>query len=231
MRYLASIRALLISIAVLSVAVPAVAAQEPYPYFRRDEESPIEMSEEIAAAISDVAHVGVHLTADRSEANPGDDVRYWIKVVNLFNRDLPKWEIAFYFDASKMQILESSGGRVDGDHVNFTVPAARSGEVSGFNLRVRLYNKLAPGEIIRTYSSMIWDGTISPACSKHELRIIGRPPVTGAGDATGDVENLRAFLRPMNSASAGSPMPLMIWAMVAVAGIAMGGRLGKKFAA
>lgn len=228
MRYLASIRALLISIAVLSAAVPAVSAQEPYTYFRRDEESPIEMSEEIAAAISDVARVGVHLTADRSEANPGDDVRYWIKVVNLYNRDLPKWEIAFYFDASRMQILESSGGKVDGDHVNFTVPAARSGEVSGFNLRVRLYNKLAPGEIIRTYASMIWDGTIGPACSKHELRIMGRPPVTGAGDATGDVENLRAFLRPISSAAGGAPMPLMIWAVVTAAGVVIGGRIGRR---
>lgn len=228
MRYLAFNRALLIFIAMLAASAPTVSAEEPYPYFRRTADSQASLSSSIMSSISDVARAGVHLTADRSEASPGDDVRYWIKTVNLYSRDLPQWKIAFFFDPNQMQILESGGGRMEGDSITFTVPAARSGEQSGFNIRVRIYRTLAHGEVVRTYASMIWDGTIGPACSKHELRIMGRPPVTGAGDSTGDVENLMAFLRPINSTSAGSPMPLVIWMAASVAGVAIGGILGRK---
>lgn len=230
MHYWASIRALLIAIAVLSGSLPVASAQEPYPYFRRTSDSAVTMSATVAAAISSEPKVGVHLTADRSEANPGDEVRYWIKVVNLHNRDLPSWTIAFFFDPNQMKILESSGGRWEGDRIDFTVPASRSGQEQSYSVRVHLYRKLAPGEIARTYASMIWDGTISPACSKHELRMIERPPVTGAGDATEAVEDLGAYLRPaVGSATHGSPLSLVIWTIIVVAGVVMGGRLGKRF--
>ena len=175
--------------------MPLAHAQEPYPYFRRADGQAVSSS--VASAISSQPKVGVHLTADRSEANPGDDVRYWIKVVNLYNRDLPSWKIAFFFDPNQMQILESSGGRLEGDHVTFFVGASASGLEQSFSVRVRLYRRLAPGAIARTYASMIWDGTISPACTKHDLRIIERPPVTGIGDGTRPVEDLWRFVRPM----------------------------------
>ncbi len=240
MRYLAFVRALLIVMAVLSVSVPMASAQEPYPYFRRTGDIPVTVSSTVAEAISSEPKVGVHLTADRSEANPGDDVRYWIKVVNLYNRDLPNWKIAFFFDPNQMQIRESSGGRLEGDHVTFNVSASRSGQEQSFSVRIHLYRKLAPGEVARTYASMIWDGTISPACSKHELRIIERPPVTGAGDGVDPVEDLRAFLRPasalratagrpVSAAAKGSPMPFILWAAIGIAGVAIGGRMGKRF--
>ncbi len=216
MRTLASISAFLTVLAILMGSVPVASAET--------------MSDAVRAAISGQPKVGVKLDADRSEANPGDDVRYWIKVVNLYDRELPQWKIAFFFDPNQVQILESSGGRLEGDHITFNVPASRSGDVSSYSVRVHLYRKLAPGEVIRTYASMIWDGEITPACSKHELRMIENRPLTGAGDNTSTVENLGAFLRPMSAASQGSPMPLMVWALVALVGVGVGSRLGKRFA-
>ena len=215
MRILASISASLITIAILMGSVPMASAET--------------MSDAVRAAISGQPKVGVKLDADRSEANPGDDVRYWIKVVNLYDQDLPAWKIAFFFDADQVQILESSGGRLEGDHITFNVPASRSGDVSSYSVRVHLYRKLAPGEVIRTYASMIWDGEITPACSKHELRMIERPPVTGAGDNTASVEDLGAFLRPVSSAAPGSTMPMVMWGAVALIGVGIGGRMGKRF--
>lgn len=175
--------------------------------------------------------MGVSLSAERNEANPGDDVRYWIKIKNLYDRQMPEWRIAFFFDRNQMQILETGGGRIEGDHITFAVPPMSSGEERTLSVRVHLYRNLRAGAVLRTYASMIWDGTIQPACAKHDLRIIERPPVTGAGDGVSPVENLQAFLRPINSASNGSPMPLLLWASVAVAGVTLGGRLGKKFIA
>ncbi len=178
--------------------------------------------------ISDVPKVGVSLESDRSEANPGDDVRYWIKVRNLYTGDMPQWKIAFFFDRHQMQIIDASSARGEGDHLTFIVPPMRSNEEVTFTVRVRLKN-LKPGTVVRTYGSMIWDGQISPACSKNDLVIIARPPVTGIGDYTAPVEDLAAFLRPVSAASKGSPMPLITWGTVAIAGLGVGGRLGKKF--
>lgn len=196
MRLWASFFAGFLAVAIFSSAIPAASAQEPYPYFRRTD-GVTTTNASVASSISSEPRVGVHLTADRSEANPGDDVRYWIKTVNLYNRDLPGWKIAFFFDPNQMQILESSGGRLEGDHVTFNVGAARSGQEQSFSVRVHLYRKLGEGEVARTYASMIWDGTIQPACSKHDLRMLSHAPVTGAGDGTRPVEDLRRFLRPM----------------------------------
>lgn len=236
MRLWASITVGFLAVAMFSAVIPGASAQEPYPYFRRtsgDGMNTVSVSSSIASSISSEPRVGVHLTADRSEANPGDDVRYWIKTVNLYNRDLPTWKIAFFFDPNQMQILESSGGRLEGDHVTFTVGASRSGQEQSFSVRVHLYKKLREGEVARTYASMIWDGAIQPVCSKHDLRMMSRPPVTGPGDGTDPVENLSAFLRPASAlrATAGKPgsaMPLMIWGVVALTGIAIGGKFGRK---
>ena len=219
MRSRASFTAILLALVFSSQAIPAAFAQEPYPYFRRSDEE-VSVSSSIASSISSQPKVGVHLTADRSEANPGDDVRYWIKVVNLYDRDLPSWKIAFFFDPNQMQILESSGGWLEGDHLVFNVGASRSGLEQSFSVRVHLYRKLLPGETLRTYASMIWDGSISPACSKHDLHIIERPPVTGAGDATSAVENLGAYLRPISAAPRGSSMSLVVW--VGILGLGLG---------
>ncbi|NOS66910.1 MAG: hypothetical protein HOO67_00870 [Candidatus Peribacteraceae bacterium] len=226
----------------------------PYPYFRRTDSSAsssssvsssrsssyrssvsassistVSTTSSITSSISGQPRVGVTLTADRGEANPGDDVRYWIKTVNLYDHDMPAWKIAFFFDPNQMQILESSGGRLEGNHVTFNVGTSRSGQQQDFSVRVHLFRKLGDGDVARTYASMIWDGSIQPACAKHDLRMMSRPPVTGPGNGTDPVENLAAYLRPVSAAANGSPMPLVAWAGVAMAGIAVGGRFGKKF--
>ena len=200
----------------------------PYPYFRRTDPAPVSSS---VSSIADTPKVGLSVDSDRSEANPGDEVRYWIKARNLYRGDMPQWRVAFFFDQNQMQILETGGGRLEGDHVTFDVPSTRSNEERTFSVRVRLYRNLQPGENIRTYGSMIWDGRISPACSKNDLRIIAHVPVTGAGDGTSPIEDLGAFLRPVSSAtsSGGSPMPLLVWGGVAILGLGVGGTFGKKF--
>ena len=183
------------------------------------------------SSLSNAPTVGVFLESDRSEAYPGESVRYWIKTRNLYVRDLPQWNIAFFFDRSQMQILETGGGRLQGDHVMFTVPATHSNEEQNVTVLVHLYKNLKAGTTVTTYGSMIADGTISAACSKNALTIASpvRLLQTGAGDGTSPVENLRAFLRPVSATSQGSPMPLMVWGSVALSGLALGGRLGKKF--
>ncbi len=149
------------------------------------------------------AVVGVYLEADRSEANPGDDVRYWLRMKNLSNQTLPQWKIGFFFEPSQMQMLNAGGGRVEGDHVTFVVPAMRPNEIQSFTVRVHLYKKLRAGEVIKTYGSIIDGGLSGMICSKHELRIIARPPVTGAEDGTREVEDVRQYLRPVQSQKTG----------------------------
>ncbi len=225
-----------------SVSSAPQAVDSPYPYFRRDDgagsvstdqgqQQYVPQDTGRPSYISDVPKVGLSVESDRSEANPGDDVRYWIRARNLYSRDLPQWKVAFFFDPNDMQILDAGGGRIQGDHILFNVPASRSDEEHVYSVRVHLFKKHKNGKVIRVYGSMVWDGTISPACSKNELRIIEKPPVTGADDDyTGPVENLQAFLRPVNAATHGSPMPLLVWIAVAAAGIAIGGAVSKKLA-
>ena len=195
----------------ISVAPFAHADSMPYPYFRRTDltystptiTSTTVTSTSSVAAVSGVPKVGVHLEADRNEANPGDSVRYWIRITNLYNRDLPSWGIAFFFDPNRMQITDTGGGRIEGDHVTFGVPTMFSGQEISYSVGVHLYNNVQPGDVITTYGSMIWDGSIQPACSKHLLSIISRPPVTGVGDATSPVEDLQQFLTPVSATTAG----------------------------
>lgn len=172
--------------------------------------------------------IGVSIESDRNEANPGDTIRYWIRVKNLSNDVMPTVDIAFFFDRLRQVILQTAG-RGGGDHIRFTVPRMAPGAEFTYTVVTQLKSGVRPGEVIRTYASMVWDGTIRPVCAKHDLHVIARPPVTGAGDATGPLEDLTAFLRPVNAAKNGSAMPLMGWASVAVSGVALGGRLGKKF--
>ena len=170
--------------------IPGASAQEPYPFFHRAD-----------AVLGSEPKVGVDLEPDRSEASAGDDFRYWIKMKSLYTGELPPWKIAFFFDATQMQILSLDGGRLEDDHVIWNVPTLQAGEERTYSVRVHLFKKLQPGEIVRTYASMIWDGQISPACDKHELTVIGKPPVTGPGDYTAPVEDLTQFLRPVHNAA------------------------------
>ena len=214
-------------------------SSEPYPYFRRASSSSSVSSSvpsyvapvTTSASVSSRATVGLSIDADRSEANPGDEVRYWIHARNLWDRNLQEWKVAFFFDPNQMKILETGGGRLEGDHVTFVVPAMGSNQEKSFSVRVHLYKNLQPGMSLRTYGSMIWDGTISPACSHNDLQIMGpvRLIQTGAGDGTSPVENLQAFLRPISAASNGSPMPLIVWMGVLALGVGIGGGVGKKF--
>ena len=236
----------------LLLTMPAAHAQNdyynsPYPYFRRTGSGTTSSSSRSSSSVSSVSSVtsqirpiptvssvsstptvGLSLESDRSEANPGDEVLYWIKARNLYVRDLPSWKVAFFFDHNQMQIIDASNARGDGDHLTFIVPSMRPNEDVTFSVRVRLLRNLKPGTVIRTYGSMIWDGSIGAACSKNDLVIIARPPVTGIGDNTGPVENLQAFIRPISAASNGSPMPLMVWMGIALTGITLGGIVGKR---
>lgn len=160
---------------------------------------------------------------------PGDDVFYRIAITNLFNQSLPPWKLAFFFDGTQLQVINAGGGRIEGGHILFNSPAMGSGQKMELMVRMHVYRKLRAGDTARTYASMVWDGSIQPACAKHDLRVIERPPVTGAGDGTSTVENLGAFLRPVNAASNGSAMPLLVW--VSVGGLVLGLGLGKKFLA
>lgn len=206
----------------------------PYPYFRRSGDELVQVHGDAqmhgGEELSSTPKVGMRLEADRSEASPGDEVRYWLTVKNLYREPLKSWEAAFFFPRSQVIITDAGGATGGGDHLLFRVPQLRAGEERVYTVRVRLVKNLRPGDTVRTYGSLVWDGTIDRACSKHELVIIGRPPVTGAGDNTAPVENLRAFLRPVSAAQTGSPMPLMVWLGVAVAGVTLGGRLGKRLA-
>ena len=235
----------------LLLTMPAAHAQDdPYPYFRRTGSGTTAASSQAGtpalgslsspsssvsshavtttSAVSSTPTVGLSLESDRSEANPGDEVLYWIKARNLYVRDLPSWKVAFFFDHNQMQIVDASNARGDGDHLTFIVPSMRPNEDVTFSVRVRLLRNLKPGTVVRTYGSMIWDGSIGAACSKNDLVIIARPPVTGIGDNTGPVENLQAYLRPISAASNGSPMPLMVWMGIALMGITLGGIVGKR---
>lgn len=185
----------------------AFAQTEPYPLFRRadvhEEVHEIGTLSSAQAELSSTPKVGIRLEPDRDDAKPGQELRYWIRVTNLYNKDLGSWDVAFFFDRSKMAILDAGGARGGGDHLRWSVPAMGPAETRTYSVRVQVRGSVRPGESVRTYASMIWDGQISPACSKHDLRIVGRPPVTGAGDNTRELEDVNQFLRPINKSSGG----------------------------
>jgi hypothetical protein len=152
----------------------------------------------MAPTLSDDPQVGVFLQSDRSEVMPGDDVRYWIRIRNLSNKPLPTWQIAFFFDRATMLIADAGGARGAGDHLVWNVPALSPNADWTETVVVHIYKNAQTGIMVRTYASMIWDGTISPACSENDLVIIKRPPVTGADDDLfGPVEDTSRFLTPM----------------------------------
>ena len=180
-----------------------------------------------SSQLSSTPKVGISLESDRGEANPGDEVRYWIRVTNLYNRQLGSWKVAFFFPRADVSIIDAGGATGAGDHLVWTVSSMVPGAAETYTVRVRLSGRLRAGASIRTYGSMIWDGQISPACSKNDLLIISRPPVTGA-DSTSPVEDLQAFLRPVSSATSGSSMPFLFWVSVSLLGLAVGAGVVKQ---
>jgi hypothetical protein len=204
-KFLASSTVALVLVGVLPTVT--FAQSEPYPLFRRDD-AQMDVHEmgtlsSAQAQLSSSPKVGIRLEPDRDQAHPGQELRYWIRVTSLYDKQLQSWDVAFFFDRNKMAIIDAGGARGGGDHLRWTVPSLAPGETRSYSIRVQIRNGVKSGDVIRTYASMVWDGQIYPACSKHDLLIVGRPPVTGAGDNTRPLEDTTQFLKPMSGTKTG----------------------------
>ena len=182
----------------LTGIVPAASAQsEPIPYFRRlntDTTQPLPAND---PELGNEMKIGACLEADRNEAFAGDEVTYTLCIKNLYRGVMPEFRMAFFYDPNLMTIVESSGATFHGNNIAWRILPMQRGEVRKIRVRVRLPKNLRSGARLETYGSLVWDGNIQPACAKHVLTIISRPPVTGAGDNTSSVENVNQFLKPI----------------------------------
>lgn len=170
--------------------------------------------------------VGMALEPDRDEAFPGDEVVYCICVQNMYQETLGKFDVAFFYDPNLMTIVDAAGGRMEGNHIRFTVPPLKSGEKFTRHIRVRLPKNLRAGAVLRTYASLVWDGTIDKACAKHDLTII-HPPKTGFDLAS--LSTAEATLRPIaETASTNGLSGLLAMGSVAISGTGIGVGIGRK---
>ncbi len=131
--------------------------------------------------------IGMDVRPDRDEAFAGDTVVYCLCVKNMYRQPLGNFDVAFFYDPNLMIIEDSGGGRIEGNHIRFTVPTLQPGEKWTRHITVRLPKNLRGGAVLRTYGSLVENGVIAPACSKHDLTIV-QPPHTGAD--VGLIENL-----------------------------------------
>lgn len=200
-------------------SIQTVSAQEPLePYFRRFDGNDMialvnAQGPSAGAAITvpesrvpfeqltDHLKIGACIDADRAEAFPGDDVRYVLCIKSLYRGVLPQFKMAFFFDPNQMKIIDAGGATFHGNNVAWTITPLQPGEVRKLTVKVHTFRNVKPGTKLRTYASMVWDGALEPACTKHDLLMIAKAPVTGAGDAMAPIEDLQQFIRPVTATS------------------------------
>jgi uncharacterized repeat protein (TIGR01451 family) len=160
-------------------------------------------------------------TADRSEANPGDEVSYTLIIRNDTAEDMRNLTITDSFNASQLSIFDPNGGTVTNGTIRWTIDSLDAGQVRTIIYRGRLSSSLRHGDIVRN------DVNISGGQgSSNEIRIVTRLPQTGIGDFFSPLSDSSQFLSPMGSSAS---IPAILWTTIMALGLGAGSMFGRRY--
>ena len=171
--------------------------------------------------------VKIHVDADRSEARPGDSVYYTVTIRNTSTTTLSGIQATYAFAPGQLTVLEADGV-VYADRVQWTLDNLQADQRRALRFRAQVNADLTHGEVVRT-TAIATVPNSNPVTAGFDLRIIQVLPATGLGDGVSPLENTRRFLTPFGGSEGHSAIPAILWTAMIVMGVAVGGKVGKRF--
>lgn len=163
----------------------------------------------------------VFKTADRSEANPGDEVSYTITIRNDTAETLRNIRVTDSFNPSQLSIFDPNGGTMGNGSIQWTIDTLEAGQVRTIIYRGRLSSALRHGDTVRNDVSIT--GGVG---ASNEIRIVTRLPQTGIGDFFSPMNDGSQFLSPLGSSAS---IPAIAWTTVLMIGLSAGGMFGRRY--
>jgi uncharacterized repeat protein (TIGR01451 family) len=118
--------------------------------------------------------------ADRSEANPGDEVWYTITVRNNSDASVSGLTLDDRFTASDLTVTEAGGGLAAADSLQWLNGNLQPRETKTLRYRVRLSAELAHGYTVHNRVTLSGGGLSSPLTAEASIGIMRHLPQTGA---------------------------------------------------
>ena len=160
--------------------------------------------------------LSVEKWADRSEAQPNDDVHYTVVVHNDSDQDLENLQVVDTFIASQMTILNSGGGDASQGRLAWTIDTLAAGESETFSYTARMSNGLRHGDVVENTV------TVRGKSARYLVRIIKHLPQTGESDLLNPIAEERPYSLTSTSSSQDT-FPITVLLTLTLMGLSAGG--------
>jgi hypothetical protein len=198
------------------------------------------------------------ITDNQVRASRGDLLTYWIHVDNTSGRLDTDANITASLPQYAEFVSANEGGNWDGKNVRWMHMQVAPGSSRDLSYTIRVRGDAPDGTSLRATATVqgatvsdttqVGGGVLSTANRSYRVATSYQPsyqpphqfayavptdgvllPQTGVEDFFGPIENVGQFLSPIGSATDGNALPLVIWIALAIAGVAGGTVIGKKY--
>ncbi len=184
------------------------------------------------AAAQSTGDVSVDKRADRREIRPGDTVLYTVALRNNTNRTITNIDVQDVCGEGDLLVRElSDGGRIESDgSLRWRIGSLRPQETRTLRYRVQVDPNLRHGQRLENAVTVRSDGR-SIASDREVLLVTEQLPQTGISDVFAPLRSsthLRKITRARPHSTNPPALPPIAWGGVVIAGLAVGGLLGKR---
>ncbi|TSC58056.1 MAG: hypothetical protein Greene041619_835 [Candidatus Peregrinibacteria bacterium Greene0416_19] len=175
------------------------------------------------------AHVTASKQADRSEAQPGDQLFYSVTIRNTGTVPARNIMVEDTYDGSRLTVQEGDGASVNYGRVTWQIGTLDAGQTRTLSYRAQLAGSLRHGDTVRNSVSVRGDN-FPGSSSSYEVRIVQQLPQTGAGGYTSPIDSNRSFLRSVGSSPlASGGMGAILITLLSAGGVAAGQIVRRRF--
>ncbi len=197
---------------------------------RTDDDSATEDTDVIEEEVASNPLPGVirfEKTADRYDAQPGDQITYSLMVKNGTSEAMQNVRIEDVFNASQLLVQVADGGNmIAGGRITYELGTLNAGESRTIRYTGQAAATLRHGDIIVNTATMT--SSKGSQSATVQARILQQLPQTGAG-YTGPLQSERAFLRPVTHGSSAGAVPAAATASMMVSGAGALGYFLRRF--
>lgn len=171
------------------------------------------------------ASIAVFKQADRTEAQPGDQVGYSITVRNTSNVTIQNVVVEDRYDTGKITITDPGDGQLGAGALTWRISTLRPGETRVISYRAALSPVLRNGDSIINTVRVTANNLQTVPTSVSTITILQQLPQTGFSSFTRPLSG-NAFLSPLSSTTGATPA--IVWTALAMLGVGVGGRIGRR---
>lgn len=124
--------------------------------------------------------LNIDVRADRTAAAVGDTVKLVITLENLTSKDMTSLFISHDFDPNAFEVLNTFGGKNNGQAVEWTRSILRPGQSLTLNLELKVKDGAPIGEMIRGLTRVLMSEFANVAPFENFIQLIGGPATSGA---------------------------------------------------